>query len=297
MIKPKHFLTAALLFCGMAASAQYPFEVLKDGTTKPCSYCTLGRFPAGLFITTDSNPAGLKGKVKAIRQDANNYLLFNENGDVLEEKYDVTYLAGTPKYHVKNAYDDQGRLIKREIPHMMMEEGTKVMTYVYDTEYYAATIYSERTLGDGTRQYDTSKVNTDKNWKVQGWIQSKYNNYGLMIQYGGDTYEYDGKKRLTKVKGQRSEYVFGYDAKTGELMDVTEYKSGKEFSVLKFSYDPKGNWIRERHFYVNNGAPNLTSDKTIRYVFDAKGNWVQAEIVDKQRNTTESYSRTIEYYD
>lgn len=233
--------------------ALHRLEEVKDwnGTTKIMADA-LGRIrsvtePDGNRISYKWGPAGEKS---ALFYPDGKKAEYSYNGRGLLER--LTTGKGTIKYK----YDEDGRLIKKELPN------GAITSYTYNSGGRLGQIRHEAEGFSESYRYDYDAAGNK--------IRAEKNRSGIDADRGNFGYEYDALNRLVRVtENGKLLREYGYDA-FGNRTLKKEYTDGQE-KIVQYRYNEKNQLLSEN----GNGIEKI-------YRYDKRGNMTEVCVGEKK---------------
>ncbi len=237
------------------------------------------------FVEPTISNLGLLGKVKKVEYADGTLLEFNSKGKITKQVqvFDSSPGSRTTLYK----YNDQNQLIFMS----SKSEGFSDASFQKHLEYSKTGIITQTFIRD--EDTTITKITEDQIYNSRRSVTR--NSMGLIVKSGESTYEYDGRKRLIKIKSSGSVENRYYNE--NNTLSRIEYKEKNKETYVSFRYDPKGKWIREKSTKVVFGNSRVNIDNLITLEFDSKGNWTTMDIKDnKDSRFSKKHTRVITYY-
>lgn len=220
-------------------------------------------------------------RIKTVKEGEDGYTETYEYDDKGREIKEVQTVGDTVAFTNEYVYDTKGNLIKST----HTEDG-EVSTTEYHRNSYGETMEEIDTCGD-VREVTTYERDSygriTKKVNPSGTVNTyEYNDKGYETKYSytyadgsSHTYEYAKghtvKSEYTYVNGsiKSTQYVYEND----NLIKETELQDGKENRVSEYTYDTKGNRVKEVHTY-DAGRQNVY-EYVYEYEYDKNNNEVK----------------------
>ena len=267
------------------------------------------------FTQTDYDAVEKFGEIQKGEIDGKSIILFNDNGNKIEEnqyKFD-----GSLKSKNTYKYEDSGNELIEHCNYNSV--GSLEEKYIYDkgniiehSEYNSDGSLKSK----NTRKYDDNGNEIEwKTYQSDGSLihkytyKYKYNYKGNKIEedeyskadtlyYSKTTYKYDDKGNMIKEDAYHSEYgrlslywvrIYKYDDKGNKIEDVS-YTDGSLYSKYTYKYDDKGNKIEHCNYNTNGSLEDKHT-----YKYDDKGNEIENYNYNSDGSLKDNYTGKYDY--